>query len=55
MTEQKGSCGCGCTPINKPEPKNSCGCGCVPSGQKEGKATETGTPQTEEKKTSEKS
>lgn len=41
MTEQKGSCGCGCIPMNRVEPKNSCGCGCVPPEQKEGKAEAT--------------
>lgn len=41
MTEQKGSCGCGCVPMHKVEQKSSCGCGCVPSQQKEGKTEGT--------------
>jgi hypothetical protein len=38
MTEQKGSCGCGCVPITKAEQKSACGCGCGPSDRKEAKA-----------------
>jgi hypothetical protein len=41
MTEQKGSCGCGCVPMHKVEQKSSCGCGCAPSEQKDAKAVNT--------------
>ena len=53
MTEQKGSCGCGCIPMHKKEQKSSCGCGCSPSEQKEGKAEATDRIGTEGQKKNE--
>lgn len=53
MTEQKGSCGCGCFPMNRVEQKNSCECGCVPSEQKEGKVEATDRIGAEEQNKSE--
>jgi hypothetical protein len=53
MTEQKGSCGCGCIPMHKKEQKSSCGCGCSPSEQKDAKAADTDRTKKEDKKVSE--
>jgi hypothetical protein len=53
MTEQKGSCGCGCIPMHKMEQKSSCGCGCSPSKQKDAKAADTDRTKKEDKKISE--
>ncbi len=52
MTEQKGSCGCGCVPMHKVEQKNSCGCGCNPSEQKDVKTADTDRTKKEDKKKS---
>lgn len=52
MTEQKGSCGCGCVPMHKVEQKGSCGCGCVPSEQKEAKAPDSERTKKEDKRKS---
>jgi hypothetical protein len=52
MTEQKGSCGCGCVPMHKMEQKDSCGCGCVPSEQKDTKAEDTDRTKKDDKKKS---
>ena len=53
MTEQKGSCGCGCVPMHKIEQKNSCGCGWGPSGQKDAKAENADRTKKEDKKKNE--
>lgn len=50
MTEQKGSCGCGCVPMHKIEPKSSCGCGCGPSEQKDAKTADAEKTMKEETK-----